>query len=186
MSWVSVAGLGVAKADSETVKLHHHLTLRRARSARLEGWATPRLHPTLRDAPLRGAPQGEVMKWNMLWYQIICRSVVGSSTRIASRAARNFPDARPIQQTLASGDDSGPAQANGGTPQKAIARGLASWGLIAGGKPIVPMAGEIDLVTPAEIAAYGAEMQSKGITEGHFYADAANVPASILPAIAAL
>ena len=105
MSWVSVAGHGVAKADSETVKLHHHLTLRRARSARLEGWATPRLHPTLRDAPLRGAPQGEVMKWNMLWYQIICRSVVGSSTRIASRAARNFPDARPIQQTLASGDD---------------------------------------------------------------------------------
>ena len=82
--------------------------------------------------------------------------------------------------------DSGPATANGGTPQKAIARGLASWGLIAGGKPIVPMAGEIDLDTPVEIAAYGAEMQSKGITEGHFYADAANVQASIFAAIAAL
>src|SRR5215216_5284387 len=26
---------------------------------RLEGWATTRLWPTLRDAPLRGAPQGE-------------------------------------------------------------------------------------------------------------------------------
>src|SRR5690349_10561325 len=36
------------------------LTLRRARSARLEGWAAPRLVPTLRDAVLRTAPQGEV------------------------------------------------------------------------------------------------------------------------------
>ena len=39
------------------------LTLRRARSARLEGWATPRLVPTLRDAGLRPAPQGEVGAW---------------------------------------------------------------------------------------------------------------------------
>ena len=36
-----------------------YLTLRSARSARLEGWATPRLAPTLRDAALRAAPQGE-------------------------------------------------------------------------------------------------------------------------------
>jgi hypothetical protein len=82
--------------------------------------------------------------------------------------------------------DNGPSPANGATPKKAIARGLASWGLIAGGKPIVPMAGEIDLDTPEEIAAYGAEMQRKGLTEGHFYADNANVPASIVTAIAAL
>src|SRR5258708_34398157 len=37
-----------------------HLTLRRAQGARLEGWATPSLLPTLRDAGLRPAPQGEV------------------------------------------------------------------------------------------------------------------------------
>src|SRR3984957_18069714 len=36
------------------------LTLRSARSARLEGWATTMLWPTLRDASLRDAPQGEV------------------------------------------------------------------------------------------------------------------------------
>jgi predicted dinucleotide-binding enzyme len=38
-----------------------NLTLRSARSARLEGWATARLVPTLRDASLRDAPQGEVV-----------------------------------------------------------------------------------------------------------------------------
>ena len=37
------------------------LTLRSARSARLEGWATPRLVSALRDAALRAAPQGEVL-----------------------------------------------------------------------------------------------------------------------------
>jgi hypothetical protein len=42
-----------------TMLRQHHLTLRSARSARLEGWATPRLWPTLRDAALRAAPQGE-------------------------------------------------------------------------------------------------------------------------------
>jgi hypothetical protein len=35
------------------------LTLRRARSARLEGWDTPRSLPILRDAALRAAPQDE-------------------------------------------------------------------------------------------------------------------------------
>jgi len=38
---------------------HQDLTLRSARSARLEGWATLRLVPALRDAVLRTAPQGE-------------------------------------------------------------------------------------------------------------------------------
>jgi hypothetical protein len=53
--------------------LQTHLTLRRARSACLEGWATPRLRPTLRDAPLRGAPQGEVV---VAWFHCfgICAS----------------------------------------------------------------------------------------------------------------
>ena len=38
-----------SKVDSELVK-RHHLTLRRARSAHLEGWAPVLLLPTLRDA----------------------------------------------------------------------------------------------------------------------------------------
>ena len=37
-----------------------YLTLRSARRARLEGWAAPRLRPSLRDASLRDAPLGEV------------------------------------------------------------------------------------------------------------------------------
>ena len=47
---------------------HPHLTLRSARSARLEGWATTIVRPTLRDAyahsyalSFRTAPQGEVV-----------------------------------------------------------------------------------------------------------------------------
>jgi hypothetical protein len=35
--------------------------LRRPRSGRLEAWATPGLGPTLRDAALGAAPQGEVV-----------------------------------------------------------------------------------------------------------------------------
>jgi hypothetical protein len=39
-----------------------NLILRSERSKRLEGWATVEvLDPTLRDAPLRSAPQGEVL-----------------------------------------------------------------------------------------------------------------------------
>jgi hypothetical protein len=94
---ISAASVSAASADSETAKPRHHhlLTLRRARSARLEGWATPRLHPTLRDAPLRGAPQGEVMKRNMLWYQFFlqerCRLV--DANRFTRRA--QFPGCTP-------------------------------------------------------------------------------------------
>jgi hypothetical protein len=76
--------------------------------------------------------------------------------------------------------------ANGGKPQTAIAKGLTSWSAIAAGKPIVPMAGEIDLVDATGIAAYGTEMKNKGIIEGHFYADSANVSSAVLTAIAAL
>ena len=82
--------------------------------------------------------------------------------------------------------NSGSIPINGGTPAKAVPRGLTSWGAIASGKPIVPMAGEIDLVTPADIAAYGTELKNRAITEGHFYADSANVSGPVLNAIAAL
>jgi hypothetical protein len=76
--------------------------------------------------------------------------------------------------------------ANGGTPDSAIDRGLTSWGAIANGKPIVPMAGEIELVSAAEITAYGAKMQAKNITEGHFYTDGTGVPSAVWAAITAL
>jgi hypothetical protein len=75
---------------------------------------------------------------------------------------------------------------NGGTPDKAIARGLAAWTPQAMGKPIVPMAGEIDVVTAAEIAAYGGKLQSMNVNEAHFYADLPKVPSSVLSAINAL
>ena len=64
----------------------HDLTLRSARSARLEGWATSRLRPTLRDASLRDAPQGEVVVLRIAegetamgvgTYRTICRNAAG-------------------------------------------------------------------------------------------------------------
>jgi hypothetical protein len=64
---------------------------------------------------------------------------------------------------------------NGGTPDAAINRGKAAWSPVAGGKPIIYMAGELDLITAAEITAYGVRAQAEGITEFHFYADNANV-----------
>jgi hypothetical protein len=76
--------------------------------------------------------------------------------------------------------------ANGGNPQKAIDRGLTSWGTIANGKPIVPMAGELERVTAEEITGYGTQMKAKGITEGHFYTATAGVSATVWTAIAAL
>jgi len=79
-----------------------------------------------------------------------------------------------------------PTPINGGTPTKAIARGMHAWTAAAQGKPIVPMAGEIDLVTAAEIEEYGQQLTNLGLTEAHFYADLPNVPASVLNAIKAL
>jgi hypothetical protein len=39
-----------------------NLTLRSERSERLEGWDTALVLPTLRDAALRAAPQGEAVR----------------------------------------------------------------------------------------------------------------------------
>jgi hypothetical protein len=54
------------------------------------------------------------------------------------------------------------------------------------GKNIVPMAGELKLITAAEIAAFGAEMAQRGITDLHFYTDEPGVPPANFAAIAAL
>jgi hypothetical protein len=71
---------------------------------------------------------------------------------------------------------------NGGSPAAAITAGRTSWGRIAEGKPIIPMAGELDVITGAEIATYGmisAEMAG----ELHFFADTDHVPATNYTAI---
>lgn len=81
---------------------------------------------------------------------------------------------------------------NGGTPTKAIARGMPAWKNRLNGtsRPIIPMAGEIDQVTAADIAEYGRQLQQSNISEAHFYADIADphksVPAAVLAAIKAL
>jgi hypothetical protein len=67
---------------------------------------------------------------------------------------------------------------NGGTPSKAIQSGLSAWKSKSNGKPILPMAGEIDIVSPDEITRYGAKLSSMGITEAHFYTDNGKIPVS--------
>src|SRR3954451_1745395 len=73
---------------------------------------------------------------------------------------------------------------NGGSPDSAIDRGLDAWGRIAAHKPIVAMAGELELVTADELAAYGIRTLHEGMAEAHFYADSGEVPAGNLTAIA--
>jgi hypothetical protein len=75
---------------------------------------------------------------------------------------------------------------NGGTPKKAISKASPSWTAKGLGKPIVPMAGEVDVVTANEIADYGAQLTSLGVAEGHFYTDNGKIPVSNLAALKAL
>lgn len=78
-----------------------------------------------------------------------------------------------------------PQDINGGTPAAAIRSGLAAWRPIAGGKKIVPMAGELAVITPGEITSYATDALD-ATNELHFYADAASLPAGNLDAIKAL
>src|ERR1700747_1704664 len=73
-------------------------------------------------------------------------------------------------------------QINGGSPAKAIAKGVPAWKAKSLGKPIVPMAGEIDVVLADEIKAYGEALQGSGLKEGHFYADTGDIPVANLAA----
>jgi hypothetical protein len=77
-------------------------------------------------------------------------------------------------------------QINGGTPAAAIAKGVPAWKAKSLGKPIVPMAGEVDVVTEKEIAAYGVELQKMGVNEGHFYTDNGKISVANLAAMKAL
>jgi hypothetical protein len=51
--------------------------------------------------------------------------------------------------------DKGPKSANGGDPAAALKIGFDPWNLIPRHSPIVPIAGELGLITGDEIAAYG-------------------------------
>lgn len=72
---------------------------------------------------------------------------------------------------------------NGGAPDKAIARGLKSWRKLSAVKPIVPMAGEIEVAKAEEITAYAALVRAGGLDQYHYYADTAAVSAAVLQAI---
>jgi hypothetical protein len=75
---------------------------------------------------------------------------------------------------------------NGGTPAAAIAKGVPAWKAKSLGKPIVSMAGEVDVVTRDEIAAYGVELTKMTVSEGHFYADNGRISVPNLAAMKAL
>ena len=68
------------------------------------------------------------------------------------------------------GDDGKPHEPRG-TLDHAVTNAFAAYKRVALGKPIIPMAGEIDLLTADDIRAYGAKLAALGIQEGHFYAD---------------
>jgi hypothetical protein len=72
---------------------------------------------------------------------------------------------------------------HGGKPASAVALGHGVWSNVATGKPIVPIAGELDVITPHEIAVYGDACLKTG-SELHFYADTTSVPAANYRAIA--
>jgi hypothetical protein len=74
----------------------------------------------------------------------------------------------------------------GGDPAVGCQKCVPIWQTVAMGKPIIPMAGEIDLVTPQEITAYGNAMKTMNLTEAHFYADLPKVTPEVLAAIKAL
>jgi hypothetical protein len=78
-----------------------------------------------------------------------------------------------------------PQNINGGNPSAAIKAGVSAWKPIAAGKPVVPMAGELDVITSAEIAVYGTSALQVA-QELHFYTDTGNVPGTNIEAIAAL
>jgi len=75
---------------------------------------------------------------------------------------------------------------NGGTPAKAIKRGMAAWQPKSQVTPILPMLGEADVVTPQEIANYGNELAGWKVSEGHFYADNGQISVANLAAMQAL
>jgi len=80
----------------------------------------------------------------------------------------------------------GPKSANGGTPKTAVQNGFDAWGRIPNHKPIIPIAGELGVISPDEIRDFGEAMKAQGVRELHLYIDASDTSASKLAAIKAL
>ncbi len=72
---------------------------------------------------------------------------------------------------------------HGGRPGVASALGHAVWSNVSSGKPIIPIGGELDVITASEIAKFGKEVLKLG-NEVHFYADTHRVPSANYRAIA--
>jgi hypothetical protein len=79
-----------------------------------------------------------------------------------------------------------PGKINGGTPANAIAKGVPAWKAKSLGKPIVPMAGEVDVVSADDLGVFGDALAEMGVNEGHFYTDNGKIPVANLAAIRAL
>jgi hypothetical protein len=72
---------------------------------------------------------------------------------------------------------------HGGKPDAATLLGQNVWSSVCTGKPIIPIAGELDVITASEITRFGKEMLKTG-NELHFYADTDRVPDANYRAIA--
>jgi hypothetical protein len=75
---------------------------------------------------------------------------------------------------------------NGGTPTTALAKAEVSWGNVFPDKPLIPIMGELDVVTAGEITSYADLIAAKGISQFHAYTDTAVVSEEKLATIAAL
>lgn len=81
----------------------------------------------------------------------------------------------------------GPRSIGTGQPRPNYLTSLQAWAEIeTGGKPIVPMAGEIALVTDAEIAAYAQAAEDNHVDELHFYTFDQPVPSAVIREIGAV
>jgi hypothetical protein len=77
-----------------------------------------------------------------------------------------------------------PVDENGAAPKSALDVSFADYA--QWGKPIIPIAGEMFPAKVGEMAAFGAELTKRGISEGHFYTSTANIDANVLSEIKAL
>jgi hypothetical protein len=75
---------------------------------------------------------------------------------------------------------------NGGSPDAAIKRALPAWTPVSQGKPIIPMAGEVNLVTADEVHQYGRALTAMNVSEADFYVGQPPVAPDVLATIKAL
>jgi hypothetical protein len=123
--------------------------------------------------------------------------VIGTTSGCAYPAPNSRPNV-PWQEFFAASDILLPqtywrwtnngkvSDTNGGSPAKAIKRGMAAWQPKSQVTPILPMLGEADVVPPQEIASYGSELAGWKVNEGHFYTDNGKISVANLAAMQAL